>query len=148
MSIRTSQAFAAFRQAVIQELHNELHNELIPQFNAECADIRKAFEETIEFAKTQPDTPRNKLIDLADRRKRARILDLVHRRKKFLESLDLRMKLEINKRLTEYEAEQFEEVEKHDNGTERPVTKARFPDGSVAKIPNRLHVDFRVFDRV
>ena len=145
--IRQSQAFAAFRKSIINELNNDITTSLVPDFNSECEDIRRQYTDTETFASDQPDVAKVKLIELAESRKRARILDLVVRKNKFLESLKVRLVLEMKQRLDEYHAEVMEEDEERDGKT-RKVLKAKFPDGSQAKVPQNIHIDFSVFDRV
>ena len=143
--IRTSQAFAAFRQAVIEELQSEIQNELIPTFNASVADIDRQYKATTESAANAP-TPNasESLLRVAMRNKEARLLDLRLRRQQFLNEIQTRLRMEIGNRLNEYGAETFEEVEVR-NDKERVVSKARFPDGSVAKIPGHVFVDWKQF---
>lgn len=143
--IRTSQAFAAYRQAVIEELQSEIQNRLVPEFNAEVSDIEKMYRETTESAATAP-TPNasESLLRVAMRNKDARILDLKLRRQRFLDEVQTRLRLEMADRLSEYGGETFEEEESR-NGRTRKVSKARFPDGSVSKIPGHVFIDWKQF---
>lgn len=143
--IRTSQAFAAFRQAVIEELQSEIQNQLVPTFNASVADIEAQYKETTESAATAP-TPNasESLLRVAMRNKDARLLDLKLRRQQFLNEIQTRLRMEIRSKLEEYQAETFEESETR-NDKVRVVSKARFPDGSIAKIPGHVFVDWKQF---
>lgn len=147
MTIRSSKAFAAYRQAVIAELTQTLVEQFVPAHNAEIEDIRIEHKKTFDFALTQPDSARNKLIELADKKRKARILDLAKRKQDFLGSLKVHLNIEMKERLTEYNAEQVEEMEER-NGKEVKVVKAVFPDGSKAKIPQGLFIDFSLFQRI
>jgi hypothetical protein len=149
--IRASQAFAAYRQAVISELNEELVTSFLPQFNAEVFDIQKQFTDTENYITENhaSDDANNKIKELAEKKKHARTMDLMFRKNKFLESLTLKMKMEMLNRVNEYGGEQFEEMEEHAGRTKpRKVLKAKFPDGSVAKIPQQLHIDWSLFQRV
>lgn len=123
--IKYSHAFAQFSKSLILELQDDLNSNLLPQFNAEAEDIRREWEEN---------KPRSEA--LADHKKRARVLDLVIRRKRFIEELNTRLAMELKGRLEEYQAES---VGEH---------RVRFPDGSEASVPRGFFVDYRVFQRV
>ncbi len=149
MSVRTSQVFAAQRTAIIKELQMEVSDKFLPNFNAEVFDIRKSFKDNSTYAIEQPDTARNKLLDLGEARKKARILDLVKRKNDFLSSLKIRLGMEIKEKIEEFNGEVFEEEERiGDTDRMRRVTKVKFPDKSVAKVPTGLYIDYSAFDRV
>ena len=144
--IRVSQAFAAFRQAVIEELKSEIQNQLIPTFNAEIADIEAKYKETTEAA-ANAHTPNasEALLRVAMRNKEARLLGLQLRRQQFLNEIQTRLRMEVGAKLSEYGGETFEEEETNSNNKTRVVSKARFPDGSIAKIPGHVFVDWNQF---
>lgn len=149
--LKASQAFAAFRQSVTTELTNQVFDKLVPNFNAEAADIRKGYDDAIEVANEAPtDAAKNRLIELAANTKKARIFDLVRRKNAFIDGLNVRMKLEIKERLDEYKGETYEEEEEdpRNKGKKRKVTKVKFPDGSIAKVPQGLFVDSKLFQRI
>lgn len=146
--MKASNAFAAHRAVVFGDLSEKLAVEFTPAYNAEIEDIRRLFEETRSVAMAAPDdTARNKLIEVAERNKRARILDLNYRRKKFLESLNNLLRIEMATRVERYEGTITDEMETHGN-REVSVKKAIFPDGSKATIPTKLFVNWDQFDRV
>lgn len=149
MAVRSSQAFAAFRQSLVSELSAKVYDELMPQFNAAVEDIRREYESSVQAANEAPtEVAKNKLIELAESHKKARILDLAKRKNDFIGSLRIRLKLEIDGRLTEYKAEVVEEEEKREGSEKtRMVKKAKFPDGSMAKIPQNLYIDYSGFQR-
>ena len=155
--IRTSQAFAARREVIILGLQQALSEDLVPHFNAECFDIRKKYDETIEFTKDMEDGPaKTKLIELAESNRKARIFDLNLRKRQFIDGLNVDMKMQCKSWLNDYKGEEFEEREPLKSGAThrdgnprmRTVLKAKFPDGSQAKIPQQLYIDPRLFDRV
>ena len=148
--IRASQAFAAFRQSVISELQEDLMVNFVPNFNAEVFDIQKEFEDIHEYTTENiSDAAKAKMLELAEKKRHARTMDLMFRKNKFLESMTLTMKVQMLDRVKEYGGEQFEETETRENSTRtRKVLKAKFPDGSVAKIPQQLHIDWSLFQRV
>ena len=135
MTIRKSQAFAAFRHDVIGQLMTQLSNEIIPAFNAESEDIRRTHEEMCKDPK--------KGEALADHHKRARIQDMVIRRTEFIASLQTSLKDQIMERIGEYEGE-IKEIEEKG----KLIKRAFFPDGSTAKVPQALWIDYKAFQRV
>lgn len=153
--IKASQAFAARREFIIRDLVRNLHEELVPAFNAECVDIKKVYDETVSYAQDCPtDVAKKKLIELAESNRKARIFDLNFRKRQFIDGLNLDLKMQSNKWVEEYKGETFEEQEEDRKRVDRDgkpkmrtVVKAKFPDGSSAKIPQQLYIDTTLFDR-
>ena len=123
-SIKYAHAFAQFSRSLILELQDDFNNNLVPQFNSEAEDIRREWEEKRPVCEA-----------LADHKKRARAMDLVVRRRRFIDDLNTRLKMELNLRVEEYEGKQEED-------------KVVFPDESIAKMPKAFFVDYRVFQRI
>ena len=146
--IRTSQAFAAFRQSIIEQLHAEIENSLVPQFNSEVVDIEKDYTSTVAASEETP-TPNAKLalVRVAERNREARVLDLKLRRQHFLNEVQSKLRLEMHQRIDEYKGVVSEETEERD-GRKRLVEKVKFPDGSIAKVPAHVYVDFKQFESV
>ena len=145
--IKISQVFAAKRAEVVTELQNLISETLVPEFNAELEDIRRGYAESYDFAVTQPDIARNKLLVLADNRRKARKFDLQLRRQQFIDSLHTRLVGESLAVAEEHNGVISEEVEER-NGKMRAVKKVAFPDGSRAKIPSGIFVDYSLFQRL
>lgn len=141
--VKSSQAFAAHRADVIAGLQAELVDTFAPAYNSELEDIRRQFTESYEYAVSQADTARNKLLDLADKTRQARVLDLNLRRQKFLDSLQCTMRAVLLDRVEQYGGTIAKE---HENG--RVVEKVSFLDGSRAKMPIKIHVDWKLFQRL
>lgn len=137
MALHLSQAFAAFRTDVINELLSNLREELIPNFNSEVNDIRVEHEAS----------KGEKGEALADHHKRARIMDLRVRQQEFIDGLNQELQERLMKRIVEYKGEVKEKMVVNDT-TEKKVLEAVFPDKSVARVPKALWIDYGQFDRV
>ena len=150
MSVRASQAFAANRKAVISELLNKLNLEFVPSYNAEIEDIRRQFEKMVTFADEQPISAQA-LKEAAESRRKARILDINKRKNEFIQSLQVHMKMELAEKIKEYGGTEFEDeesIEGAEEGKTRKVNKVKFPDGSMAKVPRNLFIDYQAFAKV
>jgi very-short-patch-repair endonuclease len=134
--MRLSQAFAAFRTEVVESLLLNLREELLPQFNAEVADIRQEHEKMSKESAA-----------LADHRKRSRIMDLKVRQQQFIDGLDADLKAAMEKRIKDY-AGTIESKQIADGKGSKEVLEAKFPDGSTARVPKKLWVDYTQFHRV
>jgi len=145
--IKISQVFTAKRTEVVTELQNLISETLVPEFNAELEDIRRGYAESYDFAVTQPDVARNKVLELSDCRRKARKLDLDLRRQQFIDSLHTRLVGESLAEAETYGGVISEEMEER-NGKQRKVKKVAFPDGSRAKIPSGIYVDYSLFQRL
>lgn len=140
--MKKSQAFAMLRESVIQELQFQIQTVLVPEFNSEVKDIEVEWENGRKVSEA-----------LADHRKRARVADLIIRRDSFLESLnnDLRLALNARVKLPEYSGEISEieiPISKEDETETRKVLEVKFNDGSRARMPRSLWVDYKAFQRV
>jgi len=133
---RMSHAFAAHQQTVLMELGKMFQEELVPQYNSEVEDIRRQHAEDSHNLKVGE--------ALADHRKRARIEDLKVRRTNFINSLQTRLKLELEKRIEEYGGK----VVDGENKEGKPIKLVEFPDGSKAKMARNMWIEYRMFDRV
>lgn len=135
--MKKSQAFAALRNQIVAELTENINSELIPQFNAEVIQIREVFE------KSKPESEA-----LAMHRRRAHIADLVVRRDEFIKGLNKDLHEQLTKRVKDYNGEIVEVEIKDEN--DKPIKKleAKFDDGSIARFPKSLWVNFKAFDRV
>lgn len=136
--MRLSQAFATLRVAVIAGLTSQINETLVPNFNSEVEDIRKEWEEKRATSEA-----------LADHHKRARIADLVVRRDAFIASLNDELRLQLNARakLPEYGGE-VAEVPVEKEGKSKTVLEVKFKDGSTARMPKSLWVDYKIFARI
>lgn len=136
--MKKSQAFAALRASVVAELQHQISTELLPQFNEEITGIRANWE------KARPESEA-----LADHKKRAAIADLVIRRDDFLTNLNKDMRTTLEKRVSDYGGV-IGEVTIEDKETQKPkiVLEAKFDDGSTARFPRSLWVNYRAFERV
>ena len=147
--IRTSDAFVAFRQAVIEELNAEISNNLVPVFNSTVIDIEKDYDLGITGSKdANTERAALALVRSAERNRDARILDLKLKRQDFLNTIQMRLKMEMDELVKGYNGEVFTEVEKRFNGKMGPVIRAKFPDGSSAKIPQHVHIHWDQFEQV
>lgn len=139
MTVRLSQAFAAFRNEQCAIAQNSIQTVLVPEFNAEAEDIRRTYE-------TESKDPAIGEA-LAMHRKRARILDLNVRKQQFIQELDNEMQEALTKRVMDYKgtiaAKTITEGDK-----QKEVLEAVFPDESFARVPKKLWVDYRQFQRV
>ena len=137
--MKQSQAFATLRAAVVEELNHDINITLLPSFNAEVAQIRDVWE------KERPESEA-----LADKRKRASMADLVIRRDAFIASLNADMKTKLEKRVSEYGGTITEVTipDPKDTSRTKSVLEAKFGDGSKARFPKSLWINFKAFDRV
>jgi hypothetical protein len=137
LPMRLSQAFATLRVAVIAGLTDQIMKELLPNFNSEVEDIR------VQWEKKRAESEA-----LADHEKRARIADLIVRRDAFIESLnnDLRLQLGARAKAPEYGGEIKEVPDAKKEG--KTVLEVKFKDGSTARMPKSLWVDYKAFSRV
>ncbi len=137
MTIRRSQAFAAMRQVIIDGLLEKV-NAYVLKFNAEVEDIRRHHAAESQDPKFGAAS--------ADHRKQARIKDIVTKRKVFLDSLNTELQNKMEAKVGEYAGEIEEQVEE---GTDKVLAIiAKFPDGTQAKMPKALWVDYKQFQRV
>jgi hypothetical protein len=135
--VKKSQAFAALRAAVVAELQEEINDVLIPRFNAEIEQIRREFEEK------KPESEA-----LAMHRRRARISDLVIRRDEFISKSNTEMRAQLEKRISEYGGSISEIEIRSEDDEPRKVLEAKFDDGSVARMPKSLWINYGAFNRV
>lgn len=136
--MRLSQAFATLRVSVIAALTAQITEELLPKFNSEVEDIRRNWE-----------SKRAESEALADHQKRAAIADLIVRRDAFIESLNNEMRIQLGTRAKapEYGGE-IQEVPDDKKGKGKTVLEVKFKDGSTARMPKSLWVDYKAFARV
>jgi very-short-patch-repair endonuclease len=135
--VKKSQAFAALRTQVITELQGEIQGELVPNFNSEIVDIRKKYETTR--------SERGEA--LADHEKRARITDLKVRQQEFIDECNRDLAARMEKRVKEYGGE-IVTITTGEGKEAKSVLEAKFPDGSTARVPKALWIDYNQFDRV
>lgn len=147
MTIRLSQAFAAFRTATIAELMKNMQDELVPNFNAEVMHIEKKFEEDkAEHGET-----------LAMHFRRSSVLDLKVKQQAFIKELDEELLKAMKKRISlpEYNGKlktisiPGQPKSEGQKATEpKEVLEVEFPDGSSARVPKGLWIDYSVFQRI
>lgn len=139
MTIRLASAFATHRTAVIESLKASITKELVPNFNAEIENIRRVFEEE------KDDLGESTAIHC----RRGRIMDLKVRQQQFIDSLNADLFKDLKKRVEEYKGKMIDKtITDGKSGKEKLVHEAEFPDGSTARVPNALWVDYTVFHRV
>ena len=132
---RMSVAFAAQREAITVELLQLVDQQELPRFNAAVENIRRLHEEESHNVKVGP--------ALADHRKRARYEDERVKREMFLSTLQSRLRLELEAKVTEYQGT----LETSEDKEHKPLIIAKFPDGSTARMPRGLWVNYKMFDR-
>lgn len=139
--LKQSKAFAAFRASLITDKNHAILNELVPTFNAQCEDIRRRCEEDFNTYHNQAKT---------DNFRKSLVYDLVLGRQQVLNRVQEDMQREITERLAK-DGARLEEEEIPDPKREdrtKMVLAAFFPDGSKARVPQALWIDYKVFDRV
>lgn len=139
--LKQSKAFAAFRASLITDKNHAILNELVPTFNAQCEDIRRRCEEDFNTYHNQAKT---------DNFRKSLVYDLVLGRQQVLDSVQEDMQREITERLVKDGASVKEEEipdPKREDRTKTVLT-AFFPDGSKARVPQALWIDYTAFDRV
>lgn len=136
--MKANQAFAAFRASLITDKNHAIINELVPAFNSCCEDIRRRVETDFNTYHNQAK---------ADNLKKSLIYDLILGRKKTLEIVQQSMQKTIDNRLAADEAKLEEKIIVKDGKTKR-VLFATFPDGSIARVPYNLYIDYSLFERV
>lgn len=141
MSLKQSKAFAAFRASLITDKNYAILTELVPAFNAQCEDIRRKLEADLTTYHNQAKT---------DNFRKSLVYDLVLGRQKVLDQVQQEMQQRINERLKADGATVVEEIvrDPKKEGREKKVLTALFPDGSKARVPQALWIDYNVFDRV
>ena len=152
MSVRASQAFAAHRQAVLAELQLEIQKTLVPSFNARIRHIEKEYKDMlvkVEEAKAQGENWGPLLLTQAEADKKAEILDVNKKKNEYIRNMNEGLKLEMMEKVKEYGGEVIEEEEiPQGKTTLMKVLKAQFPDGSKAKFPKGIFIDYTLFERV
>lgn len=128
-----SQAFAAFRTELVAALQLDLTSELLPKYNSEIEDIRRSTE---EIRGTRGEA-------LADHHKRSRLMDLKVRQQDFIEGLNKEMRDGLEQRVKDYGG-----AITTSNDGKRDVLEAKFSDGSTARMPKSLWIDYSQFQRV
>lgn len=136
--MKASQAFAAFRTSLITDKNHVILTELVPIFNSCCEDIRRKVDEDFNTYHNQAKS---------DNLRKTLIYDLVLYRKQILDTVQNSMAKAIKERLQKDNATVEEEIIE---SNERPkhVLTAKFPDGSAAKVPQKLWIDYTMFERV
>lgn len=139
MTLRTSQVFAASRNATQDESIANIRATLVPAFNAECFDIDKSHAETLEMYKNQA---------LADNKRKARIMMLMHSRQEVLKTARAEFESKINELVEKLGGVEFtaREIPKGKD-KEVDVRKVKFPDGSVARLPS-FYIPYDDFQKV
>lgn len=135
--MKKSQAFAALRNQIVAELTENINSELIPHFNSDVVQIREAFE------REKPESEA-----LAMHRRRARIADLVIKRDEFIKGLNKELHDQLMQRVKDYNGEITEVTVESEDGKSVKKLEAKFDDGSVARMPKSLWINFKAFDRV
>lgn len=132
--MKQSQAFAAFRTSLITDKNHAILNELVPSFNAQCEDIRRRVD-------TDFSTYNNRA--KADNLGKSLTYDLVLSRKQVIDNVQKDMTERVNDRLA------FDGANlRREDIDGKSILTAEFPDGSTARVPQKLWIDYGVFDRV
>jgi hypothetical protein len=138
MTIRLASAFATHRGDVIAELQLDVTEKLVPEFNAEINDIGVEYDKLKE---TKGET-------FANNRKHARVMDLKVRQQQFINSLDKELSERMETRIKSYGGTVTPVKAINPKGEEKEVMEVKFPDGSVARVPQRLWINYQQFQRV
>lgn len=145
--MKASHAFAAHREVVVADLLDKLMVEFVPGYNAEIEDIRRRFQATVEeAAETASEIAKNALIRTAERNRDARLLDLQYRRQKYIRELQVLLNVDMKERISIYGGTLVEEERRNPKGKRYIHSEAHFTDGSKAWVPNRLVVNWDLFD--
>lgn len=141
MTLKQSKAFAAFRSSLITDKNHAILTELVPAFNAQCEDIRRKLEADFETYHNQAKT---------DNFRKSLVYDLILGRQKVLDQVQQSLQEEIAHRLNKDGAQLVTESipDPKKEGREKKVLTALFPDGSKARVPQALWIDYNLFDRV
>ena len=132
--MKQSQVFAAFRTSLITDKNHAILNELAPSFNAQAEDIRRRVEKDFNTYQNQAK---------ADNLKKTLVYDLVFGRKQVIDSVQKDIAHAINERLA------FDGANLEKSVIEgKTILTAKFPDGSTARVPQNLWIDYSVFHRV
>ena len=139
--LKQSKAFAAFRASLITDKNHSILNELVPVFNSQCEDIRRKCTEDFQTYHNQAKT---------DNFRKSLVYDLVLGRQQVIDKVQEDMHREITERLAKDGARLEEEEIPHPEkeGRTKTVLTAFFPDGSKARVPQALWIDYMAFDRV
>ena len=132
--MKMSKAFAAFRQSLITDKNHAILQELAPAFNAAVEDIRRQVEDDFNTYHNQAK---------ADNLRKTLTYDLILHRQEVLRSVQSDLRTIIDERLHRDGAQL-----RRDRVDNKVVIVADFPDGSQARVPTGLWVDYSAFDRV
>lgn len=139
-NVTMAAAFATFRNVVIEELKVDVSEELLPNWKAEAEDIRRTHE---ELRATKGDA-------VADNHKKARVMDLQVRRNMFLDGLNSELQTRMHGRVKDYNGvtTTVKVADPKHDGEMKDVQEVKFPDGSTARVPQRLWIDLNLFERI
>ena len=132
--MKQSQAFAVFRTSLITDKNHAIINELVPVFNSACEDIRRRVETDFSTYHNQAK---------ADNLRKTLIYDLILYRKQVLDGVQKDLHTKVDERLDKDQASLKQETVEN-----KHIVTACFPDGSFARVPSSLWIDFSLFDRV
>ena len=137
--MKQSQAFAAFRLSLITDKNHAILNELVPEFNTQCMAIRERVEKDFNTYHNQAK---------ADNFKKSLTYDLIMARDKQIEEVQIELQKNIDERLAWDGASLREDTIPTSNDRVKTVLTAVFPDGSTARVPQKLWIDYSLFERV
>jgi len=128
-------AFATLREAVIVDLQQQLVTQSVPQFNAEIEDVRRVYDDERANPKIGE--------SLAFHNRRARYEDMRVKREMFIKTLHTSLHSRLLQRVEEYGGDIEDSIDR-DN---KPVKVVKFPDGSSARLPRGLWVQYDQYHR-
>ena len=137
--MKQSQAFAAFRLSLITDKNHAILNELVPEFNTQCMAIRERVEKDFNTYHNQAK---------ADNFKKSLTYDLIMARDKQIEEVQIELQKSIDERLAWDGASLREDTIPTSNNRVKTILTAVFPDGSTARVPQKLWIDYSLFERV
>ena len=137
--MKQSQAFAAFRLSLITDKNHAIINELVPEFNIQCKSICERVEKDFNTYHNQAK---------ADNFRRFLTYDLIMARDKQIEEVQTSMQKSIDERLAWDGASLRKDEITRANGKMKEVLTAVFPDGSTARVPQKLWIDYSLFERI
>ena len=141
MSLKQSRAFAAFRSSLITDKEHAILHELAPAYNERVAEIRQKVEDDFQIYHNRAK---------ADNFRKSLVYDLELGLQQTLDSVQKDLQERIHERLNTDGAQVITEKipDRKREGREKEVLTAIFPDGTKARVPHALWIDYKLFDRV
>lgn len=142
--IKQSQVFGAFRSGIVAFAQAQIMD-YVPKWNGAIYDIEKQLKESLEYASHQPPVAKASLEKVSKLHADSRLLELRFKRQSIITDITNEMKSTVHKRIEEMGGVISEVKEPNNNGKMVKVSRVQFPDGSTAKVPRNLHIDYTPF---